>query len=207
VRGLIPSIANATSGCCSHHGGVDCSRKQANGNVVCNDGWTGSSCSYSSMVKCSGYSSTENSSNSNNSDKDKSDNTLLYIIGGGIIIYVCYNIFNNKKNNITKYNNHSNTKRIYTNTNSSTRGSISHSNNQINIPQKYNIYQNAIDNNLNLIIKYISQKNEITIREIIPKEIFGENNEYYLSAFCLLRNEERVFKLSRIVEVKISNKK
>lgn len=47
----------ATSGCCSGHGGVDCSAgPQANGHVVCNDGWTGSSCSYSSMVMCGGSS-------------------------------------------------------------------------------------------------------------------------------------------------------
>ena len=49
---------SATSGCCSSHGGVNCNKIQANGNVVCNDGWTGSSCTYSSMVKCQGYSPT-----------------------------------------------------------------------------------------------------------------------------------------------------
>ena len=46
----------AASGCCSSHGGVDCSKKQANGNVVCVDGWTGSTCSYSGMKKCQGSS-------------------------------------------------------------------------------------------------------------------------------------------------------
>lgn len=50
----LPSV-NAARGCCSSHGGVDCSRIQSNGSVVCSDGWTGSSCSYSSMAKCSGY--------------------------------------------------------------------------------------------------------------------------------------------------------
>ncbi len=47
----------ATSGCCSSHGGVNCAAgAQANGHVICNDGWTGSSCLYSSMVMCGGSS-------------------------------------------------------------------------------------------------------------------------------------------------------
>lgn len=74
---------NATRGCCSGHGGVGCSRKQSNGNVVCNDGWTGSSCSYSSMVKCSSYSISENSNNDNNSsysynNYEKNSETTTY---------------------------------------------------------------------------------------------------------------------------------
>lgn len=50
-----PVYVKAARGCCSSHGGVDCSRIQANGNVVCNDGWTQSTCSYSSMAKCNGF--------------------------------------------------------------------------------------------------------------------------------------------------------
>ncbi|HUD18981.1 MAG TPA: hypothetical protein VMR81_00860 [Patescibacteria group bacterium] len=52
---LFPSIVFATSGCCSGHSGVNCGvGPQGNGNVICNDGWTGSSCSYASMVMCGG---------------------------------------------------------------------------------------------------------------------------------------------------------
>ena len=51
----------AKSGCCSGHGGVNCSAgSQSNGNVICNDGWRGSSCSYSEMVMCGGSSSDSN---------------------------------------------------------------------------------------------------------------------------------------------------
>jgi hypothetical protein len=50
---FLSATALATSGACSGHGGVDCSAgAQANGNVVCNDGWTGSSVSYSSTNEC-----------------------------------------------------------------------------------------------------------------------------------------------------------
>lgn len=52
---LFPQIATAKSGCCSSHDGVNCSAgPQANGNVICNDGWSGSSCAYSEMVMCGG---------------------------------------------------------------------------------------------------------------------------------------------------------
>lgn len=48
---------SARSGCCSGHNGVNCTAgAQANGNVICNDGWTGSSCLYSEMVMCGGSS-------------------------------------------------------------------------------------------------------------------------------------------------------
>lgn len=50
-----PKHLLATSGCCSGHSGVNCAAgAQANGNVICNDGWRGSSCSYASMVMCGG---------------------------------------------------------------------------------------------------------------------------------------------------------
>lgn len=50
---IFPNYLFATSGCCSGHSGVNCAAgAQANGNVICNDGWRGSSCSYSSMVMC-----------------------------------------------------------------------------------------------------------------------------------------------------------
>lgn len=60
---MIPSIVEAKSGCCSSHGGVSCSAgPQGNGNVICNDGWTGSSCAYSEMVMCGGSTTTTTAS-------------------------------------------------------------------------------------------------------------------------------------------------
>ena len=55
---FVPTIADATSGACSWHGGVDCSMgRQSNGKVYCNDGWTDSMASYDFMVKCESSSS------------------------------------------------------------------------------------------------------------------------------------------------------
>lgn len=54
---LFPKPLYSKSGCCSSHGGVDCSAgPQSNGHVICNDGWRSSSCLYSEMVKCGGSS-------------------------------------------------------------------------------------------------------------------------------------------------------
>lgn len=56
---ITPETIIAKSGCCSSHGGVNCAAgPQANGNVICNDGWRGSSCSYAGMVMCGGSSTT-----------------------------------------------------------------------------------------------------------------------------------------------------
>lgn len=99
---IFPIKANATSGCCSHHGGVNCNKIQSNGNVVCNDGWLGSTCSYDSMDMCSSYtpiasnSSTTNPTNTANynygctdsnaanydSTANKSDGSCVYYING-----------------------------------------------------------------------------------------------------------------------------
>ena len=51
------SVTFATSGACSRHSGVNCSAgPDYDGSVICNDGNRNSSVSYSSMVKCRGYS-------------------------------------------------------------------------------------------------------------------------------------------------------
>jgi hypothetical protein len=51
----MPFFALATSGACSYHGGVDCAAGPGiYGQAICNDGWTGSSVSYDSMVECGG---------------------------------------------------------------------------------------------------------------------------------------------------------
>lgn len=57
---LMVVSAFAASGACSGHGGVDCSAgPDSDGSVICVDGWTDSSVSYDSMVKCQGSSGTD----------------------------------------------------------------------------------------------------------------------------------------------------
>lgn len=50
---VTPDTAHATQGACSSHGGVNCSiGADVDGSVICNDGWTNSAVSFSSMVEC-----------------------------------------------------------------------------------------------------------------------------------------------------------
>lgn len=57
VLWLIPIFAFGASGACSGHGGVSCAAgPDTDGSVICVDGWRGSKVTYSSMVKCAGYS-------------------------------------------------------------------------------------------------------------------------------------------------------
>ena len=50
------SLASSGSGCCSGHGGVDCSAgPQLNGKVICTDKWENSSCYYGSVEICDNY--------------------------------------------------------------------------------------------------------------------------------------------------------
>src|SRR3989338_7570331 len=50
---LIASNANAISGACSYHGGVDCSAgSDYDGSVICNDGWRESSVGYYETSMC-----------------------------------------------------------------------------------------------------------------------------------------------------------
>lgn len=83
------------------------------------------------------------------------------------------------------------------------------------------LIKKAIYDGQKLKIKYISPKiegeKEITVRNILPIKIFDgkelnfikplesgqwEENKIYLYAFCELRNEERIFRIDRILKIK-----
>ena len=84
-----------------------------------------------------------------------------------------------------------------------------------------NTIKYAIKNNKKLKIKYQSHPNygnEITVRTIIPQQLeYGsvlmsgdqkysftlKNDELYLNAFCELRNDNRTFLVSRILEIEL----
>ena len=61
--------------------------------------------------------------------------------------------------------------------------------------------------NKKLEIKYKKKDGTITTRVIrvikpVYYDHYGRSNGYYIRAFCYLRNEERIFKVSRILEIK-----
>lgn len=74
--------------------------------------------------------------------------------------------------------------------------------------QNKNALSQAIRNNLKVIIKYYSLKSEITERLIGNIEFTEEFDQYgyygeHIKAYCYLRNEERHFKIDRILSIQI----
>ena len=61
----------------------------------------------------------------------------------------------------------------------------------------------AIYSQKRLFIRYVDNKGEETQRWITPKQVMGLSDYVYLKAHCHLRNDERNFRLDRIVEVRV----
>ena len=64
--------------------------------------------------------------------------------------------------------------------------------------------EEAIELGLKLRIKYFSRSTAaVSEREVMPKEIKFEQKQAYLVAFCLLRNEERTFRVDNVLDLEI----
>ncbi len=64
--------------------------------------------------------------------------------------------------------------------------------------------QEALDTGVKLQIKYFSASSaKVTERKVTPKEIREENNKDFLVGHCHLRNEERSFRIDRILELQM----
>lgn len=71
----------------------------------------------------------------------------------------------------------------------------------------YKDFRIAINKKNKVKIKYFSVNSGITERTIHPAELFKYINDWYVAAFCELRNEIRLFKLSAISNYKILDEK
>jgi DNA polymerase III subunit epsilon len=63
--------------------------------------------------------------------------------------------------------------------------------------------QEALDDEQDILITYIDAKGEETRRLITPIQVLGKNGSVYLVAFCHLRQENRTFRLDRIVRIEV----
>ncbi len=61
----------------------------------------------------------------------------------------------------------------------------------------------AIYSKKRLFIRYVDGENKETQRWITPKQVMGLSDYVYLKAHCHLRNDERNFRLDRIIEVRV----
>ena len=80
-------------------------------------------------------------------------------------------------------------------------------NNRNNISNKIITLEKAILNNLKVNITYVSRNQDKTNRNISPLNFVVSNNEWYLYAYCNTKNDFRVFKLTRIINIEVTNAK
>lgn len=71
----------------------------------------------------------------------------------------------------------------------------------------YKDFRLAINNRNKIYIEFKSVNSGITKRIIHPAELFTYLNNWYVAAFCELRNEIRLFKLNDILSYKILDEK
>jgi hypothetical protein len=48
------------------------------------------------------------------------------------------------------------------------------------------------------IVYYTGSRNAWSTRDILPMKVYQEHGTFYIRAYCMLRNEERIFRLDRI---------
>ncbi len=72
------------------------------------------------------------------------------------------------------------------------------------IALKISKIEKAINAKVHLKIKYLSTKEAtVSLREVVPKEIRQDVKNKYLIGYCCRKKEERVFKISNILEMEI----
>ena len=78
---------------------------------------------------------------------------------------------------------------------------------QEDIEKRYFAIQQCIVNQTVFEIEYLSQKNEVSIRAIHPYKLFMYNNAWYVLSFDESKGEVRYFKLNRIQNFAVKNRK
>lgn len=73
------------------------------------------------------------------------------------------------------------------------------------IEKQFELSKEAILLNKRLSFNYISTKVEKTYREVEPYVLWFKSKAWYLKCFCLKKNEIRLFRLSRITNIRILN--
>ncbi len=70
---------------------------------------------------------------------------------------------------------------------------------------QYNILKKAIHDLKKVEMVYINYGNNKTSRLFCPYKIFTKNNSNYIVGYCELRDEIRIFRLSRIREIRVTD--
>lgn len=68
-----------------------------------------------------------------------------------------------------------------------------------------NIIKQALQDNKLLSFHYINHHGEKTTRQVEPYKLILKNSQWYLHGYCYLRNDFRMFKLTRLSNLKIEH--
>ncbi len=69
----------------------------------------------------------------------------------------------------------------------------------------FNLIKNAIFNQYTITFSYFAREGNYSNRTVEPIKLIFKNKDWYLYGFCLLRNDFRFFKLTRIKDLEISS--
>lgn len=69
----------------------------------------------------------------------------------------------------------------------------------------FNLIKNAIFNQYTITFSYFARERNYSNRTVEPIKLIFKNKDWYLYGFCLLRNDFRFFKLTRIKDLEISS--
>lgn len=69
----------------------------------------------------------------------------------------------------------------------------------------FNLIKNAIFNQYTITFSYFAREGNYSNRTVEPIKLIFKNKDWYLYGFCLLRNDFRFFKLTRIKNLEISS--
>jgi len=67
------------------------------------------------------------------------------------------------------------------------------------------LLEEALAGNTRLFIRYVDQKGHQTERWITPQQVLVLNDYIYVAAHCHLRDEDRQFRLDRLLEMNIAD--
>lgn len=69
------------------------------------------------------------------------------------------------------------------------------------IDERFNVIKGAILNENILTFQYVNSQNQLTYRKVKPFKIMFKGQSFYLMAYCLEKNNPRIFKISRMRDV------
>lgn len=74
-----------------------------------------------------------------------------------------------------------------------------------NIIQTFEIIQKEMQSNQIIYFSYIDRMNNSTKRKVEPSRLIFKSSHWYLQAYCLEKNDYRLFKLQRISNIELSD--